>query len=86
MNDDAILEMLTTLSARSIRLEARCDALAQVLCALAVRHGIEMETIASAIERATARCHQKRLERIEDRNPSVAADLDLREPGSDLGL
>ena len=86
MNDSQFLKVIEDLTAKCIRLEARCDALDTALCVLAIRHGIPRERIEAAIDKATALHHQKRLERIESLDPGLAASLDRRAIGDVLGL
>src|SRR5450759_5298895 len=60
--NDQIVKLIESLTAKSIRLEARCDALDVVLCALAKHHGIDPAKVAAAVEKMTSHYHQKRLE------------------------
>jgi hypothetical protein len=84
MSDDQIVKLIESLTAKSIRLEARCDALDVVLCALAKHHGIDPAKVAAAVEKMTSHYHQKRLERIETLDPGTGAGLDYRTGLPDL--
>ena len=86
MNDTQLLKTIEALAAKCVRLEARCDALDVVLCALAMRSGIPKDRVATAIDRQTAKAHQTRLERVEDLDPGTGASLDRRPLGDDLLL
>lgn len=84
MSDAEILKVIESLTAKSIRLEARCDALDVVLCAVSKHHGMDPSKVAAAIEKLTSHYHQKRLERIETLDPGTAAAVDCRTGLPDL--
>jgi hypothetical protein len=78
------LSTLTATSAKLVHLEARCDALAAVLCVVARKAGLSMEKVSKSIDDVTAAVHQKRLEAIEAKDPSLAAEIDYRQITPDL--
>ena len=61
-----------------VALQARCDALEAVIVLLAKHHGVKSENAYALLETIRATSHQKRLETIEDRSPSMAAKIDRR--------
>lgn len=86
MTDSQILKAIEGLTAKCTRLEARCAALDAVACMLAMRQSIPRAQIEAALDKVAARAHQRLLERAEDIDPGLAASLDRRALGDDLGL
>lgn len=72
------------LSSKAMRLDARCDAIEAVCCAVGVKTGIDQATLTQMIEDLTNTCLQKRLERVESVDPAIAAALDNRPVITDL--
>ena len=72
------------LLSKSMRLEARCDALEIALGVLSQQANIPPERIHKMIDDMTALSFQKRLERAEGANPAIAAELDTRSGVPDL--
>ena len=82
--NDVEIKALQALAARTVEIQARCDALGSLVAALAMRAGIPKEKAEQAVEKLTAHFHQKRLERLEDADPGGAAALDNREQPTDI--
>ena len=61
-----------------IRTQARCDALESIAQVLGAQHGIDIEKMNEALQRATEEHHQRRLSEIEKLDPALAAILDNR--------
>lgn len=76
--DKEIYEAMKSLLAKSMRLEARCDALATIALSLGRKVGFSDEKILERIEHLTEMYHQKRLERAEGVSPELAAEIDYR--------
>lgn len=72
------------LLSKSMRLEARCDALEIALGVVSTTAGIPHEKIHEMIDDMTALSFQKRLERVEGVDPATAAELDTRSGVPDL--
>jgi alpha-D-ribose 1-methylphosphonate 5-triphosphate synthase subunit PhnL len=81
MNSEALEEIskaIVGLTSKALRLEARCDALDVALQAVAMKTGLSQEQVAKWVDYLTEAAYQKRLERIESADPSIAAELDRR--------
>lgn len=63
-----------------LTLQARCDALAAVVRMLAGRLGADTAKFPEGLEIIVETCRQLRLEKVEDRSPTLAARLDQRGP------
>jgi hypothetical protein len=72
------------LTSKTIRLEARCDALEIACETLARKAGIPAGQMLKTIDDMTAAFHQKRLERVENASPAIAAEIDNRPSMPDL--
>ena len=82
--NQAIEKAIDGLLSKTIRLEARCDAL-EIACATVARKaGIDDQKLLKSISDLTEYSFQKRLERIESVAPSIAADIDYRPSMPDL--
>jgi hypothetical protein len=84
MNDDVTVKVIQALAARTVEIQARCDALGSLVAALAMRTGVPQAKAEQAVEKMTAHFHQKRLERLEDTDPAGAAALDNRDIPNDI--
>ena len=62
----------------ALELAARVDGLEILLASLGSHVGISPDELASKLRIAQATSHQKRLEMLEEKNPSIAALLDTR--------
>jgi len=85
MNEhDQIYKTISALTAKTMRLESRCDALEIALGVLSQKSGIPAEKIHKVVDDMTALSFQKRLERVENASPAIAAELDYRPSIPDL--
>ena len=75
---DEVRKAIFALLSKAMRLEARCDALEIALGVVSTQAGIPHEQIHKVIDDMTALCFQKRLERAENADPAIAAELDSR--------
>ena len=64
--------------ADQLELAARVDGLEILLASLGSHVGISADELVSKLRKAQATSHQKRLQMIEERNPHLAALLDMR--------
>jgi hypothetical protein len=81
MNEDesqALIRMIQTLQANQMELAAKIDGVEILLANMGSHVGIAPDELVSKLRVAQATCHQKRLQLVEDRNPSIAAELDNR--------
>lgn len=91
LTPNEMLEILTNTTqalhrqiSQSIHLAARVDGLELVLVALGKKLGWPPEQLVAMTRKVQATCHQKRLERVEERNPAAAASADTRESMPDI--
>jgi hypothetical protein len=75
---DQNAKILEGLVAHIVALQARCDAMEALFFLMAKQLGAKREAVDAFLETIRATAHQKRLETIEDRSPSMAAKLDRR--------
>ena len=73
-----------SVASKTMRLEARCDALEVALRVLAKRSGIDDVKVAKLIRDVTELRHQESLERAEDLSPQLGARLDTRRSLPDI--
>ncbi len=73
-----------TVLARTLMAEARCDALQATVALLADMNGLNAAQVMQAIDRAAKIAFQKRLEQVEQLDPSLAAKLDPRPEQLDI--
>lgn len=78
MNDRDLEEIINALLGQLLALQARCDALETLVQILAVKQGSRRENVQAVMEKVRATYLQKRLARIEDRDPATAAQIDWR--------
>jgi hypothetical protein len=78
MTNEELTERSQILVSAILRLDARCDALALVVAALANHVGADAVKVFAGIEKAAETRHQELLSKIEDANPALAASLDYR--------
>ncbi len=78
MNDQALYELVKAVVAKTMRLEARCDALEIAVGLLAKKTGLSEEELLKYVDQLTELSFQKRLERAEGINPELAAEIDYR--------
>ena len=81
MNEDevqALIRMIQTLQANQVELAARIDGLEILLASMGSHVGIHPDELVSKLRGAQSTSHQKRLQLVEDRNPSAAAGIDNR--------
>jgi len=81
MNEDeskALMRVIRTLQANQIELVARIDGLEIMLASIGSHIGIDPDELVSKLRIAQSTSHQKRLQLVEDRNPSAAAEVDNR--------
>ena len=71
-------ESLLAIAAKVVRMEARTDALEAVVRVLSMKLGIPDKKVEKLIADLTESQHQKYLERAEQVNPRLGADLDKR--------
>lgn len=79
-----VYQSIVALTSKTIRLEARCDALEIACGALARQAGLPDGQILKLIDDMTAASLQKRLERVENVDPAIAAEMDNRPAMPDL--
>jgi predicted RNase H-like HicB family nuclease len=77
-------KLVESLLARSLYLEAKCDALIVCMFEMAVRQGISPEKARAVIDKQIALAHQRLLEKVEKVDPQIAATLDDRPPLDDI--
>jgi len=78
MTDQEIAETLRALGQKTIRLDAKCQALSICLVDLAKRQGIPEQQMIQMVQIHYETVYQKLLEAIEDVDPKSAANLDSR--------
>ncbi len=76
--DEASWLLEKTYAMEHLRLKARLDALEDLVCSMGVGMGFNLETIVSKLKAIRNESLQKALDRAEDKNPSLAADIDNR--------
>jgi hypothetical protein len=76
---EQIDETFSAILSHMVRLQSRVDALTGIVELLALRQGSTRAQFRSAIKSLTDSCVQKRLEKIEDLSPGMAAKIDHRE-------
>ncbi len=81
---DTIYKTIVALTSKTMRLEARCDALEIALGVVSQKAGIPHEKIHKVVDDMTKTAFQKRLERAESASPAIAAELDYRPLSPDL--
>ena len=89
---DAIVALADATAAKIMVLETKIEAAASFAAAIAVNSGMSAENAAELLKEFEDDAYQKRLNRIEDKDPARAAMLDLRpqfpklrRKGRDLG-
>jgi hypothetical protein len=80
----AVSKAIQTVLARTLMAEARCDALQATVALLADMNGLNAAQVMQAIDRAAKIAFQKRLEQVEQLDPSLAAKLDPRPEQLDI--
>jgi hypothetical protein len=83
--NEALLELARKTTAKFIELDARCEALAGFARTLAFRTGLTEPEIAIALQRFYEYAYEKALHQLEDEDPGLAAQLDLRNPPQGAG-
>ena len=78
MTEHEIAETLRALGQKTIRLDAKCQALSICLVDLAKRHGIPEQQMIQLVQSQYEKIYQQLLEAIEDVDPKSAANLDSR--------
>ncbi len=73
-------KFVMALFSKTMRLEARCEALEVAIGVVAQKPGLSPEQIHKIVEDVTTVSHQRRLERAEGIDPAIAAELDTRPP------
>jgi hypothetical protein len=81
---EEIDENFSAILSQMVRLQSRVDALTAIMELLALRCGSTRDQFRSAVKSLTDACIQKRLEKIEDRAPRMAAKIDQREDIPDI--
>lgn len=81
--DEVTLKGLRALLGRTIELNAKADGIAAGVLLLGKKLGVPPEDLMKAMQQAEAGALQLRLERVENKDPSLAAEIDHRPlPGS----
>ena len=78
MSDDEIWRVLKTHSAQLMRVESYVQASSEMLCVVAQKCGLDSSHIGNVLNDRAAELLQARLNRVEDSNPRLAAEIDLR--------
>jgi hypothetical protein len=81
---DTIYKAISRLTSKTLRLEARCDALEIALGVVSAKAGIQADAIHKMVDEVTALSFHKRLERAEGVDPAIGAELDNRPIVADL--
>jgi hypothetical protein len=78
MKEDALLSAVTDLTAETIELHARVDALLSLFVRYAASLGTSSKEMFSEYETLYREHHERRLLKAEEHNPALAALLDRR--------
>jgi hypothetical protein len=84
MTNDELTKTCLRLIGSTIRLHAKCDALEFALMGIAGHVGVDPMKLSETIEKLTEQRHQERLQDIENKNPAMAAAVDIRPLGHDI--
>ena len=76
--NEALIALARVTAAKAVAQEARIAAVTGFVGALAMQMGMTAEEVAEAWRLCEARAYEKVLHRLEDEDPGMAADLDLR--------
>lgn len=77
-HENGQMKLLTTLAARILALQSRCDAMELMLGVLAKEAGLDVDRVHSLLRKVQATCHEAYLLRAENQDPASAALLDMR--------